>query len=157
MDVSITDKYVQYMLTRCTQLEFFEVSYYRMITGLWMPHPLNQLKHLVVDKCPLHRVIEVNCSPTILEYTGPCPHLYLVQLPGWKIYVLSSCPVMLFLTTWSLDSLVLCQVSRLWPYIVHNGRLVICALWFYCCLIIFMAKLNLISLLFVCYVLQRII
>ncbi|OQU91016.1 hypothetical protein SORBI_3001G095366 [Sorghum bicolor] len=72
VDVSITDKYVQYMLTKCNHLEFFEVSYYRMITSLWMPHPLNQLKHLVVDKCPLHRVIEVNCSPTILELKNIC-------------------------------------------------------------------------------------
>lgn len=35
-----------------------------------MPHPSNQLKHLVVDKCPLLQVIELSCGPTMLEYTG---------------------------------------------------------------------------------------
>jgi hypothetical protein len=35
-----------------------------------VPHPSNQLKHLVVDKCPLLQVIELSCGPTMLEYTG---------------------------------------------------------------------------------------
>lgn len=70
VDVSITDEDVQCMLSRCNLLEFFEIAYCRMVTSIRMPKPLNQFKHLLVDKCPLLQVIELNCSPTVLEYTG---------------------------------------------------------------------------------------
>ncbi|CAN6281448.1 unnamed protein product [Urochloa humidicola] len=70
VDVGITDEDVQCMLSRCNLLEFFEIAYCRMVTSIRMPKPLNQLKHLLVDKCPLLQVIELNCSPTILAYTG---------------------------------------------------------------------------------------
>ncbi|KAF8660682.1 hypothetical protein HU200_057508 [Digitaria exilis] len=67
VDVSINDEDVQCMLGRCNLLEFFEIAYCRMVTSLRMPKPLNLLKHLLVDKCPLLQVIELNCSPIILE------------------------------------------------------------------------------------------
>nr|XP_034579237.1 F-box/FBD/LRR-repeat protein At1g13570-like isoform X2 [Setaria viridis] len=70
VDVSITDEDVQCMLSRCNLLEFFEIAYCRMVTSIRMPKPLNQFKHLLVDKCPLLQVIELNCSLTVLEYTG---------------------------------------------------------------------------------------
>ncbi|KAG0547662.1 hypothetical protein BDA96_01G099600 [Sorghum bicolor] len=118
VDVSITDKYVQYMLTRCTQLEFFEVSYYRMITGLWMPHPLNQLKHLVVDKCPLHRVIEVNCSPTILELKNicikfmPCNAILDYMVTGFPSTLPSLKTLTLHCAQWKLELVLYSKKKR---------------------------------------------
>uniref|UniRef100_A0A0E0KWR7 F-box domain-containing protein n=1 Tax=Oryza punctata TaxID=4537 RepID=A0A0E0KWR7_ORYPU len=70
VDVSITDEHVQCMLSKCNLLEFLEIAYCRMVTSIRMLHPLNQLKHLVVDICPKLQGIELNCSPITLKYTG---------------------------------------------------------------------------------------
>jgi hypothetical protein len=62
---------------------------------------------------------------------------------------------MVFLTTWSLDSLVLCQVSRPWPYVVHNGRFSDMSSMVLLLFYFFVVKSNIFSLLLVCYALQR--
>ncbi|KAG2648926.1 hypothetical protein PVAP13_1NG075300 [Panicum virgatum] len=70
VDVSITDEDVQCMLSKCNLLEFFEITFCRMVTSIRMLHPLNRFKHLVVQICPELQEIELNCSPTTLKYTG---------------------------------------------------------------------------------------
>ncbi|RLM78145.1 F-box/FBD/LRR-repeat protein [Panicum miliaceum] len=70
VDVSITDEDVECMLSKCNLLEFFEISYCRMVTSIRMLHPLNRFKHLVVHICPKLQEIELNCSPTTLKYAG---------------------------------------------------------------------------------------
>ncbi|KAL6636924.1 hypothetical protein ACP70R_024496 [Stipagrostis hirtigluma subsp. patula] len=70
VDVSVTDEDVQCMLSRCICVEFLEIAYCRMVTSIQISHPLKQLKHLLVDTCPLLQVIDLNCSPITLEYTG---------------------------------------------------------------------------------------
>lgn len=70
VDMSITDEDVQRMLSKCNLLEFLEISYCEMVTSIRMLHPLDRLKHLVVDICPNLQEIELNCSPTTLKYSG---------------------------------------------------------------------------------------
>ncbi|RLN16882.1 hypothetical protein C2845_PM02G04850 [Panicum miliaceum] len=88
VDVSIADEDVQRMLSRCNLLEFFEIAYCRMVTSLRMPKPLNQLNHLLVDNCPLLQVIELNCCPTILEYTGTVVPLIFTSTRRLKILLI---------------------------------------------------------------------
>nr|CBG76279.1 OO_Ba0005L10-OO_Ba0081K17.30 [Oryza officinalis] len=70
VDMSITDEDVQCMLSKCNLLEFLEISYCRTVTSIRMLYPLDRLKHLVVDICPILDEIELNCSPTTLKYNG---------------------------------------------------------------------------------------
>jgi len=70
VDVSITDEDAQRMLSKCILLEFVEIASCRMITSIQASYPLGQLKHLVVDNCPLLQEIELNCSLATLQYTG---------------------------------------------------------------------------------------
>lgn len=70
VDVSITDENVQCMLSKCILLEFLEIAYCSMVTSIRMLRPLDQLMHLVVDICPKLQEIELNCSPTTLQYSG---------------------------------------------------------------------------------------
>ena len=58
------------MLSKCNLLEFFEITFCRMVTSVRMLHPLNRFKHLVVQICPELQEIERNCSPTTLKYAG---------------------------------------------------------------------------------------
>jgi hypothetical protein len=70
VDVSITDKDVQWVLSKCNLLEFFAIAYCIMVTSRRVLHPLDLLKHLVVDRCPELKEIELCCSPTTLMYAG---------------------------------------------------------------------------------------
>jgi hypothetical protein len=70
VDVSITDKDVQWVLSKCNLLEFFAIAYCIMVTSIRVLHPLDLLKHLVVDRCPELKEIELCCSPTTLMYAG---------------------------------------------------------------------------------------
>uniref|UniRef100_A0A0E0DK44 Uncharacterized protein n=1 Tax=Oryza meridionalis TaxID=40149 RepID=A0A0E0DK44_9ORYZ len=70
VDMNITNEDVQCMLSKCNLLEFLEISYCRTITSIRMLYPLDRLKHLVVNICPILDEIELNCSPTTLKYTG---------------------------------------------------------------------------------------
>nr|CBG76276.1 OO_Ba0005L10-OO_Ba0081K17.27 [Oryza officinalis] len=70
VDMSITDEDVQCMLSKCNLLEFLDISYCRMVTSIRMLHPLDRLKHLVVDNCRNLKEIELNCSPTTLKFSG---------------------------------------------------------------------------------------
>uniref|UniRef100_A0A0D9WB38 Uncharacterized protein n=1 Tax=Leersia perrieri TaxID=77586 RepID=A0A0D9WB38_9ORYZ len=70
VDVSITDEDVHCMLSKCNLLESLEISYCRTVTRIRMLHPLDRLKHLVVDICPILKEIELKCSPTTLKYSG---------------------------------------------------------------------------------------
>jgi hypothetical protein len=70
VDVSITDEDLNCMLSECGLLEFCKIAFCRMVTNIQVPHPLDQLKHLVVDSCRLLQEIALNCSLTTLQYTG---------------------------------------------------------------------------------------
>jgi hypothetical protein len=70
VDVSISNEDIQCMISRCNLLEYFEISFCRNISSIQTPQPLDQLNHLVVDKCPLLQKIELNGSPRTFEYTG---------------------------------------------------------------------------------------
>uniref|UniRef100_J3M2M0 F-box domain-containing protein n=1 Tax=Oryza brachyantha TaxID=4533 RepID=J3M2M0_ORYBR len=70
VDVSITDEEVQCMLSKCNLLEFLDISFCKTVTSIRMLHPLDQLKHLVIDICPKLQEIELNCSLTTLKYSG---------------------------------------------------------------------------------------
>ncbi|KAF8691403.1 hypothetical protein HU200_040540 [Digitaria exilis] len=67
------------MLSKCNLLEFFEISYCRMVTNIRVLHPLDRLKHLVVGIYRKLQDIELNCSPTTLEYTGAMIPLILAS------------------------------------------------------------------------------
>ncbi|KAL6636926.1 hypothetical protein ACP70R_024498 [Stipagrostis hirtigluma subsp. patula] len=102
VDVGITDEDVQCMLSRCNRLEFFEIAYCRLVTGIRMPHPSKQLKHLLVDRCPLLQVIELNCSPTALVYTGnmvPFIFASTSKLTNICIKFLTSHPCLYYMVT----------------------------------------------------------
>lgn len=70
VDVCMNDEDVQRMLSGCNLLEFFKIAYCRTATRIKISHPLDQLKHLVLDDCPLLQEIELNCSPMTLVYSG---------------------------------------------------------------------------------------
>jgi hypothetical protein len=84
VDVSITDEDVECMLSKCNLLEFFEISYCRMVTSIRMLHPMNRFKHLVVHICPKLQEIELNCSPTTLKYAGDVVPLIFASTPRLK-------------------------------------------------------------------------
>ncbi|KAL6888481.1 hypothetical protein ACP4OV_009507 [Aristida adscensionis] len=71
VDVNITDDELnKLVLSSCNVLEFIGISRCKLVTSLHAPHHLNHLKHLRVSHCPLLQRIQLNFSPTTLEYEG---------------------------------------------------------------------------------------
>ena len=125
VDVSITDEDVACMLSKRNLLEFFEISYCRMVTSIRILHPLNRFKHLVVHICPKLQGIELNCSPTALKYAGTMvPNLIFASTSRLKNIDVVILTYQSALPTSSLVFQVLRQVSRLRPYFVTSMRFV---------------------------------
>lgn len=101
-DVSVTDEDVHRMLSRCNLLEFFDISYCTMVTRIRICHPLSQFKHFLVSSCPLLQVIELNCSPMTLEYTGymvPIKFASTSRLTSVRIKLLSHIAPLYYIVT----------------------------------------------------------
>jgi hypothetical protein len=50
-----------------------------MVTSIRVLHPLDRLKHLVVDRCPELKEIDLCCSPTTLMYASEIVPLKLAS------------------------------------------------------------------------------
>ncbi|CAL5020272.1 unnamed protein product [Urochloa decumbens] len=70
VDVNITNEHVEYLLSKCSLLEFIEIACCRMLTTLRALRPLSRLEHLKVQDCIFVEQIEMKCGLTILEYSG---------------------------------------------------------------------------------------
>uniref|UniRef100_A0A0E0KWR3 F-box domain-containing protein n=1 Tax=Oryza punctata TaxID=4537 RepID=A0A0E0KWR3_ORYPU len=101
VDMSITDEDVRCMLSKCNLLEFLEISYCRTVTSIRTPYPLDRLKHLVVDICPVLDEIDLNCSPTTLKYSGD-----MVPLKFASTSRLTNISILLFTRQYALSYMV---------------------------------------------------